>query len=63
MGVRMPRTPYPHTKKVNKNYPYFLERQRLRRGVVLDGRMPAPHPSPLLQQKRNLFEFSHYYFQ
>lgn len=48
MGVRMPRTPYPRTKKENKNYHYFLERQRLRRGVVVDGRMPAPHHSPLL---------------
>ena len=46
MGVRMPRTPYPHAKKENKNYPYFLERQRLWRGVVVDRRMPAPPPPP-----------------
>ena len=55
MGVRMPCTPYSHTKKVNKNYPYFLERQSLRRGVVVDGSMPAPYPSPLLKQKRNFY--------
>lgn len=34
------------------------ERQGLRRGAVVDGRMPAPRTSPLLQKKKNLFLFS-----
>ena len=33
------------------------ERQGLRRGAVVDGRMPAPRTSPLLQKKKNLFLF------
>ena len=61
MGVCLPRAPHPSYKK-RKIFSYFLKRQGLRRGVVVDGRMPAPPPPapnpPLLQQK-----ISHHYFQ
>ena len=45
MGVCLPRAPHPSYKK-RKIFSYFLKRQGLRGGVVVDGRMPAPRPSP-----------------
>ena len=64
MGVCLPRAPHPSYKK-RKIFSYFLKRQGLRGGVVVDGRMPAPRPSPAPSTTNGFPSrlFSHQFFQ